>query len=309
MSLITKYRPQTFNDVLGNKSVVTALKKMVKREKKDIPNAFLFHGPSGCGKTTIARILAKELGSTNRGVMEINASDYRGVDTIRDISSTLLLRPIVDGTTTYILDESHMLTKEAQNALLKLIEDSPEHAFFCFCTTEPDKLIKTVVNRCSVFAVKPLEDDDMLKLVEHVVKEETKRKEINFSQKAIEKIADSAEGCPRTALSNLDKVLWLDDIKLEEFLETIETYDSSIKKLCQCILNHKPWYVVKEVLRGIKEEPETIRYSILGYMEKVLMNSKGDSTGRAATIIDVFSDNFYDSKRAGLVMRTYELCQ
>ena len=153
--LYKRYRPRTLNGVLGNEATKSALSAYL--EKGTLPHTLLFHGPSGCGKTTLARILAKQLNCSGPDFAEINCADFRGVDTARDIMRKMIIRPLKD-CRVWLIDECHKLTNDAQNALLKALEDTPEHVYFFLCTTEHKKLLKTIRTRCTEMPVDFLSD-------------------------------------------------------------------------------------------------------------------------------------------------------
>src|SRR5512140_1352723 len=165
-----KYRPQRFSDVVGQEHVTQTLTHAI--EQKRIAHAYLFCGPRGTGKTTIARIFAKCLNCTDGpsvnftdddprcreiaegrslDVLEIDAASNRGIDEIRGLRETVRYAPATSRFKVYIIDEVHMLTKEAFNALLKTLEEPPPHVKFMFATTEPEKVLATILSRCQRF--------------------------------------------------------------------------------------------------------------------------------------------------------------
>jgi len=190
-----KYRPQTFDELIGNETTIESLKSILQREKGEI-RSFLFTGPSGCGKTTIARIMANELKCSDRDLQEYNSSNTRGIDTIREIANNCRYSPLNGKVKIYLLDEIHKATNDAQNALLKLLEDTPNHVRFILCTTDPEKLLKTIKTRCSTFVVSSLQRAKIMKLLKWVCEEE----KCDISQKVIQKIAECADGSPRQSL-------------------------------------------------------------------------------------------------------------
>jgi DNA polymerase-3 subunit gamma/tau len=152
LALYRKYRPQTFDDVLGQESIVSILKASL--EAGNIAHAYLFAGSRGTGKTSIARIFAREAGVKPSDLYEIDAASNRGIDDVRALREAVNTLPFESPYKCYIVDEVHMLTKEAFNALLKTLEEPPAHVLFILATTELDKLPETVISRCQVFAFK-----------------------------------------------------------------------------------------------------------------------------------------------------------
>jgi DNA polymerase III subunit gamma/tau len=151
-ALYRKYRPQKFSEVLGQEHIVSTLEGALKGDH--ISHAYLFAGSRGTGKTTIARILAREVGTTENDMYEIDAASNRGIDDVRELRDAVFTLPFESKYKVYIIDEVHMLTKEAFNALLKTLEEPPAHVIFILATTEIEKLPDTVVSRCQTFTFK-----------------------------------------------------------------------------------------------------------------------------------------------------------
>jgi DNA polymerase-3 subunit gamma/tau len=150
--LYRKYRPNDWGDVIGQDHIVNVLENSIKLKK--ISHAYLFSGSRGTGKTSIARIFANALGISPNDIYEIDAASNRGIDDIREIRDGVNVLPLESTHKVYIIDEVHMLTKEAFNAILKTLEEPPAHAIFILATTETEKIPETVVSRCQVFSFK-----------------------------------------------------------------------------------------------------------------------------------------------------------
>lgn len=294
--LYKKYRPKSLDTIVGNETTVKTLQNMISR--KTIPHTILISGPSGCGKTTLARILMKELECSELDFRELNCSDNRGIDTIRSISKAISLAPTGGKVRMWLLDESHMLTSEAQNAALKILEDTPKHVYFVLCTTDPQKIIPTIRTRCCHLEVELLNDNLMTDLINRVT---TKCQE-SLDKDTLISLLAYAGGSARRALVALDRLFNLPVEQREQALKEDPEERETIE-LCRALLKREPWNKVNKILKGVKAEPETVRYAVLGYASAVLLN-KDDS--QAAFIIDVFSENFYDSKKAGLVRACHE---
>lgn len=199
MAIFTKYRPTTFDEMVGNKHVMKAVKQLTN--KKDVPHSWLFTGMSGSGKTTIARIIAKKLGATNSGIFEINASDLTGVDSVREIAKNCKYRVAGSAVSVYIFDECHMWSVSAQNAILKVLEDTPAHTYFILATTDPHKLLGTIRTRCEEFKFNPVEAEELVELLISVAAKE----DINIGDEVFIEIAANAAGSPRLALNMLER--------------------------------------------------------------------------------------------------------
>lgn len=200
-SLYRAYRPQAFKDVIGQDEVVKPL--MAQIESGKVGHAYLFAGSRGLGKTSIARIFARELGTHDRDVYELDAASNNGVDEMRSLSDSIYTLPFASKYKVYILDEAHMLSKSAWNALLKTLEEPPAHVVIILATTELDKVIETVRSRCQVFKFKKPTRAGLAKLILDVGKKEG----VTIEPSAAELIAMLGDGSYRDALSVLEKAL------------------------------------------------------------------------------------------------------
>src|SRR5438046_7843673 len=215
-----KYRPQRFADVVGQEHVTQTLANAIKQSR--IAHAYLFCGPRGTGKTTIARIFAKCLNCTggpkvdfaaadprcqeiaegrSLDVLEIDGASNRGIDEIRDLRETVKYAPASSKFKIYIIDEVHMLTKEAFNALLKTLEEPPAHVKFMFATTEPDKVLPTILSRCQRFDLRRIPAALIVQHLGWVAQQEG----VAIDESAIYAIARGAGGRVRDAEYTLDQ--------------------------------------------------------------------------------------------------------
>jgi len=200
-ALYRKYRPQTFADVRGQEPIVAALEGAIRSGR--IPHALLFTGSRGTGKTSIARIFATAAGASAIDTYEIDAASNRGIDDIRQLREAVHTLPYESPRKVYIIDEVHMLTKEAFNALLKTLEEPPAHVVFILATTEPEKLLETITSRCQVFRFRA---PTRVILREHVQKVAT-REGFSLGDDAADLIALAADGSFRDALGTTEKVM------------------------------------------------------------------------------------------------------
>ncbi len=212
-TLYRTYRPQTFAEVRGQAHVVDVLEKSVKNKK--VAHAYLFAGSRGTGKTSVARILARELGVSAKDLYEIDAASNRGIDDIRELREGVYAMPFESPYKFYIIDEAHMLTKDAWNAFLKTLEEPPAHAIFVLATTERDKVPETIQSRCEVYTFKQPTREVLTQIVTDVAKEEG----YSLERSAAELVALLAEGSFRDALGILQKVLSVSDNKKIEVAE------------------------------------------------------------------------------------------
>lgn len=306
--LANKYRPKTFADVVGNAAVLESLQALLDR-KNGIPRAFLFHGPAGCGKTTLARIMAKALGCSDTDYYECNVGNQTGVDTVRKILEAVPYAPRMGSIKVYVLDECHKLTDAAQNALLKDLEEPPKHVFFMLCTTDPQKLLKTIKSRCAAatFQVEALRSKDMRQLLTGIIDAEGVD---GFSDDVVNAIIANAEGSCRTALGLLDKVIDVVDVdQAIQLVDVLEKESIAIDELCKAMVNNAPWKTVQKILISLKEanvDAEEVRRRLLGWLTNAALKSSDPS--RHAALIGIFSDNYYDIKFAGLVRDCADAC-
>ncbi len=227
-----KYRPQKFSDVVGQEAIVTALKNALLKGK--IPHALLFSGVRGVGKTTTARILAKALNCENpendgepcnicsqckeitngysMNVIEIDGASNRGIDDIRELRENTIYSPLGGKFKVYIIDEVHMLTNEASNALLKTLEEPPPHVIFILATTEPQKVIPTIKSRCQHYVFKKLQNITIVEQLKKIASFEN----INYNEEALYLIAEASEGSIRDAESIFDQILLYTDGSITE---------------------------------------------------------------------------------------------
>lgn len=251
-TLYRKWRPRTFDGVVGQTAITDTLKNAIKRGK--ISHAFLFAGPRGTGKTSCAKIFAKALNCTNlqdgepcnecenclaadqgtmNDIIEIDAASNNGVDEIRDIRDKVKYAPTQGKYKVYIIDEVHMLSMGAFNALLKTLEEPPEHVVFILATTELQKVPATIISRTQRYNFKRIDQHDLIARMTYILGQE----KIDFEEKALEVIAQVADGGMRDSLSILDQILSYDQdkVKYEDALRI--TGYAAQEKIEQVLLN------------------------------------------------------------------------
>ena len=298
-ALYREWRPQTFGDVVGQNHVSQTLRNALARDQ--IAHAYLFSGPRGTGKTTIARLLAKAVNCTDQAtaaepcnqcricqsitmgssvdVQEIDAASNRGIDEIRELRDKVRYYPVECRYKVYIIDEVHMLTEPAFNALLKTLEDPPQHVIFILATTEPHKLPETIISRCQRFDFHRLSLDMIMQRLESVASQ----KDVTLTHRACRAIARAADGGMRDALSLLDQCMALEDegidvAQVEELLGKAgeDVYDD----ICHCLARHDVvglmGMVEELVLRG--KDMRLLAVDMCDYCRDLLLVKMGDAS-------------------------------
>ncbi|MFH1978905.1 MAG: DNA polymerase III subunit gamma/tau [Patescibacteria group bacterium] len=203
--LYRKYRPQKFSEVLGQDHIVRVLSAATETGR--ISHSYLFSGSRGTGKTSVARILANEIGCHEYDLLEMDAASSRGIDEIRNLREGVYTSPLKGEYRVYIIDEVHMLTKEAFNALLKTLEEPPKHVVFILATTEPQKLPGTIISRCQHFSFKKIPES----ILRNSMKKIAKKEGFELDNEAASLIALFADGSFRDAQVMLDQLLNIGD--------------------------------------------------------------------------------------------------
>ena len=241
--LAVKYRPTTFEDVIGQDLNTKILSRQI--EQKDLPVGYLFSGGSGVGKTTVARILASKLDAE---VIEIDGASNNSVDNVRQIRDNTKLHSISSNGKVYIIDEAHMLSKGAFNALLKTLEEPPKGVLFILATTEPEKLPATIHSRLQHFKFSRVHWEKIEKRLEYIVEQEEEK----IGGDVIQYIAKLADGGVRSAIGILEKAMKLDDPGIEEITELAGAVNyRKIFELFDVLLNKQDMAELLELIEGL----------------------------------------------------------
>ena len=325
-SLYRKWRSQTFDDLVGQEPIIRTLKNALKSD--NVKHAYLFTGPRGTGKTSTARLLAKTVNCSNPqdgepcneclqcreitsgnsfNVIEIDAASNRGIDNIRDLREKVMMPPSTGKYKVYVLDEAHMLTNEAFNALLKTLEEPPPYAIFVLATTDVHKMLPTVLSRCQRFDFKRISTSQIVKHLLYVSEQE----HIKLDRSAAELIARTAAGGMRDALSLLDQAIAYagEEISLEQVQVMLGVADPhAIFKL----ITHIAEYNSSAVLHLIHELSEAgadlrqINAQVVEYWRALMLARAGAD---ATSILDLTEDEARDVKQLTQLFMLEELTE
>ncbi|MEZ6094598.1 MAG: DNA polymerase III subunit gamma/tau [Pirellulaceae bacterium] len=290
-----RYRPQAFQDLVGQPHVITALSNAIEQHR--VGHAYLFTGARGVGKTSTARIFAKCLNcldgptttpcnecevcrSVSVGedvdVIEIDGASNRGIDEIRQLRSNANVRPSRCRYKIYIIDEVHMLTVQAFNALLKTLEEPPDHVKFLFCTTDPHKIPITVLSRCQRFDFAPVEADEITKRLQEICDKEG----VQADSDALELIARRANGSMRDSQSLLEQILSFCDqsISLEDVHRLLGTADmGNVAKIVQAMISKQMPETMQAIDETVKRGVEVgqLAQQVVGYLRDLMAAKVG----------------------------------
>lgn len=303
--LTRKYRPSTFDDVQGNTEAVNTLRKVadaVNAGTSPFKQTFLLTGPRGTGKTTLPRVFANEIGSSGGDLQEIDTANFNGVNTSREIARQMNFRPRGKARV-YIIDECHELTHAGQEALLKSLEEPPEHVFFFLCTTNPERIAVTTKSRCCQLHTAELGEDMLARHLRRVARKEG----VRIGEDVCQEIAEHTFGNPREALVLLGQVLAVSDGDKDEIKRMVrkeaEKREEGIK-LCRQLMKGESWKNIAYTIKNCDEDPERLRQAVLGYSRTALLGGEL----KAYLIIDAFDQPIFYAPRPLLVKCAYEAC-
>lgn len=268
-SLAVKYRPTTFEAVCGNQVTVKILNKVL--EKGTPKNAYLFAGPSGCGKTTLSRLFAKALNNNIGDPIEIDGASNNGVDQVRAVMESANQRSLTGTYKIYIIDECHMITSAGWNAFLKGLEDTPEYTIFMFCTTEPNKIPATILNRMQRFNITKINSTEIKSRLNYICQQEGF---VNYED-TCELISKLCDGCMREAITKLDQCADLStDLSLSNAKEILgEAPFERMLKLTNCLIGGNEQFTLAAI-ETLASEGRDLKQFINDYLGFILEMTK-----------------------------------
>lgn len=289
-SLLIKYRPRSWEEFVGHEPIIRSLKKALERNQR----VFLFAGLAGTGKTSFSYMIAKQAGCSPANIVDVDAATNSGIEKMRDLTSLLDYRPLGGGKRAFIIDEAQGLSKAAWDSLLKRTESPDADTYWFFCTTLLAKMPKAIVSRAATYELKGVPTGDISSLLAEICAAEG----IEPLKGLLALCAREAHGAPRQGINNLVRTLDARDLgEAEELLEAATESKAAID-LCRALISGKGWPVVLPILQGLKEtNPESIRYTVLAYVAKAILESKGPKMPDIAfTILECFSTPFGQSE-------------
>lgn len=324
-ALYRKYRPQTFSDVVGQNSIVTTLKNSIIN--KTFSHAYMFFGPRGTGKTTISKIFARSINCLNPidgcacgkcetclhsfekecvDIIEIDAASNNGVDEIRELKNKISLVPAELKYKVYIIDEVHMLSIGAFNALLKTLEEPPEHAVFILATTDPQKVPETIISRCQCFSFKRISENSIVERLKFITNQEN----IIVENSVLNDIANFSDGGLRDALGLLDKLSSYTNKKItaDSFAELNGTITiSELEKFSNLVFTGD----ISSILLNIEKFNDSgknliqVITQLMNYLRNLLFSYYTNGTDlnapidQVVSLTNVINDKLFDIKKAG----------
>ena len=325
-SLYRKWRSQTFDDLVGQEPIIRTLKNALKSD--NVKHAYLFTGPRGTGKTSTARLLAKTVNCSNPkdgepcneclqcreitagnsfNVIEIDAASNRGIDNIRDLREKVMMPPSTGKYKVYVLDEAHMLTTEAFNALLKTLEEPPPYAIFVLATTDVHKMLPTVLSRCQRFDFKRISTRQIVEHLLYISGQEN----IKLERSAAELIARTAAGGMRDALSLLDQAIAYagEEISLAQVQAMLGVADPrAISRFITCIAEFNSSAVL-HLIHELSEAGADLRQintQVVEYWRALMLAKAGADV---ATILDLTEDEAHEVKQLTQLFALEELTE
>ena len=302
MELTDKYRPKTFEEVLGQDAIVASLKALIEKENR-LPSCLLFTGDPGLGKTSLARVAAAVVGCNN--IIEINGANHTGIDDMREIIDQMNFKAFgPNKSKVVIIDECQRLSKQAWDSLLKPTEEPNGSNSWILCSTEPTKIPKSITSRCvppSGYQLKKVDNSKIKGLLTSVITAE----KFTLNPSIVTLITMNCNGSPRQALKYLESLQDEKDVNnAKEIIKSINISDTPpIINLCRLLVNKCPWEQAVEAVKDMEDDNNGIRYGVVNYIAKCVIGSKSmEHTKYLLGILHAFKDPFDPAEKLGPVL-------
>lgn len=329
LALYRIYRPKTFGDLVGQDHIRTILKNAILQDR--ISHAYLFTGPRGTGKTSTARILARAINCQNLAdgepcntceictsaieesltdLIEMDAASHTGVDDIRDLIEKAQFSPSRSKKKIYIIDEVHMLSKSAFNALLKTLEEPPSNTHFILATTEVHKVPATIVSRCQRFDFRRISNKEIVNVLKSIARKENTK----VQDQALEMIAINAKGGLRDAVSLFEQIGYQNDITIQKVVESLGLAGTdAVRKLLDSIQEKKPNEGMKIIHELVAEGVDLTQFihEILVYLRQQMISqietNNKEELNKTLKLMDIFYEVVYSIKDALITQLPLEI--
>ena len=294
-TLAVKYRPKSFDDVVEQQAIKDILTDQIKTGT--FQHSYLFCGPAGCGKTTAARIFANDINGGKGNPIEVDAASNNGVDNVREIIDGARRKSLDSDYKVYIIDECHMLSTGAWNAMLKLLEEPPKTTVFIMCTTDPQKIPATILSRVQRYNFSKISLDNIVNRLKHIVACEVDEilneggpdGAFSYTEEAIQYIANLADGGMRDAITMMDKCLSLDpELTVESVVAALGTVDYNthfdLLLYLECNNKQSATKLIEEVYnsgKDLKQFVKQFQYFVLDWVRQLNADIKWESNPKA----------------------------
>lgn len=276
-SLAVKYRPTTFNDVSEQESIKTILTHQLSTGT--IKNAYLFCGGAGTGKTTCGRIFANEINHGKGAPVEIDAASNNSVDDVRQIIQQSKTQSLDSEYRVWIIDECHSLSNNAWQAFLKILEEPPKKSVFIFCTTNPERIPKTILSRVQRYDFKRISQQGIVDRLRHIIEEENKQRVITYTEDALQYLSRLSDGGMRDAITLMDKCLaYSEELTVENVVKALGTVDYETFIDLTCAITRGVSDKIIRVVEGVHADGKDLKQFIKDYMSFILDVNKYDIT-------------------------------
>lgn len=268
-SLAIKYRPKTFEDVTEQVFIKAILSNQLK--SGEVKHAYLFCGGAGTGKTTCARIFASEINKGSGNPIEMDAASQNGVDDVREIIQQAKTKSIDSEYKVFIIDECHAFSNNAWQAMLKIIEEPPAKSIFIFCTTNPEKIPKTIISRVQRYDFQRISQDGIVKRLRHICDRELQKEDDLVRLEALEYIAKIADGGMRDAITLLDKcIAYSRELTIENIVNALGTVDYDVMFSLTSALGYKEQLKVIEIIEKLHSDGKDLKQFVKSYIQFIL---------------------------------------